>query len=163
MNQSDFEPTRKLTSRAQAREALDTTLGETRRFLRIFDLDGRFYGFERRTFAQALRTLLTHQGDARVLMVLHDTEHVEKHCPMVIQLLRSFSPRLSILTTSGEIRGFARGLVIADQAAVLRRPHFDHAVTYIDYDDKAIASAASLFEDILGHSTQTSLGQATGL
>lgn len=163
MNFNDFEPTRRLTTRAQAREAFDATLGETTRFLRIVDDDGVFFGFERPQVAEALRALLRGSRDARVLVVLRDTAHWEKRCPMLAELLRTFAPRLSVLRVDESLRAWSRGLVIADEAVVLRRPQFGRPITYVDYDDKAIAAASSLFEEILGHAGQPLSGRPTGL
>lgn len=160
---NDFEPTRRLTTRTQAREAFDDTLAETQRFLRIFERDGEFFGFDRRSVAQALRALLRGDRNSRVSILLHDVRHIEQHCPLLLDLLRSFAPRLSVLRTSEGIRNYARGLVIADDRVVLRRPHFDQTVTYVDYDEKAIAAAAQVFEELLGHAGEPLSASATGL
>ncbi len=163
MKLNDFEPTRRLTTRAQAREAFDGTLAETHRFLRLFDRDGEFFGFERRSIAETLRTLLHSDRDSRVLILVHDVRHIEQHCPLLMELLRSFAPRLQVLRTSESIRHYARGLVIGDDRVVLRRPHFDQSVTYVDYDEKAIAAAAQVFEELLGHADEPLSGSVTGL
>lgn len=163
MKLNDFEPTRRLTTRAQAREAFDGTLAETRQFLRIFDRDGEFFGLDRRGAAEALRTLLRGDRDSRVLILVHEVRHIEQHCPLLMDLLRSFAPRLQVLRTSEGIRNYARGLVISDDRVVLRRPHFDQPVTYVDYDEKAIAAAAQVFEELLGHAGEPLSASVTGL
>jgi hypothetical protein len=163
MDLMDFQPHRRFGTRTEARAALDDTLSETRHFLRIFDDDGSFWGFERKTFSDALSALLRRHADHRVIIVLHDASHVARNCPRLVQLLRSFAPRLQVLGTDAEIRGYARGLVLSDDGVLLRRPHFGQAVTFIDYDEKAIAAAGALFEDILGHASQAIAPHTTGL
>lgn len=163
MKLHDFEPYRRLTTRSQARDALDQTLSETRHTLRLFDDRGEFFGFERRVFSETLFSLLAGNGEARVRLVLHETEHVERNCPRLVALVRSFSPRLQILRTDASIRGYSRGFVLADEAVVLRRAHFEQSLTFVDYDEKAIGAAATLFEEILGHATVAIGSHVTGL
>jgi hypothetical protein len=163
MNLNDFEPHRRLTTRTQARTALDDTVSESRRFLRIFDDRGEFYGLDRRPLIAGLVALLKRNSDNRVMLVLHDPSFVGQRCPRLCELIRTFSPRLQVLKTDPNIEGFSRGLVIADDAVVLRRPHFGQSYTFIDYDEKAISAAGTLFEEILGHATPVLPGQATGL
>ena len=163
MNLHEFEPYRRLTTRAEARAALDDTVSETTHALRMFDDRGEFYGFDRRPLIQGLAALMKRSPETRVSLVLHDTTFIVQRCPLLLELLRAFSPRLQVLRTDEAIRSFSRGLVIADEAVVLRRPHFDRPVTLIDYDEKAIAGAATLFEEILGHASPAVPGNHTGL
>lgn len=163
MNADDFEPVRRLTSRTDAREAFDDTLSEVRRQLRLFDDDGRFWGLERRPVVEALRTILRERADARITMILHDLTHVERNCALLRDLVRTYSPRLQIRLTDEAVRGFSRGMVIADNAVVLRRPQFGQPITYVDYEERSIANADRLFGELVESSSVGISGAVTGL
>ena len=162
MNPDSFQPRRRLTSRTAAREALDDTLSETRHSLRVFDDDGRFWGLDRRVVADTFGSLLRIR-DSHVLIVLHDTGFVERDCPALVDLVRDFGPRLRLLRTDDRIRAYSRGMVIADDRVVLRRPQFGQSLTVVDYEDASIAQASTLFEEILGSTIPGVSGRATGL
>ena len=102
MNLHDFEPYRRLTTRAEARAALDDTVSETIHTLRIFDDRGEFYGFDRRPLIAGWSALMKRSSETRVLVVLHDPAFVVQRCPLLLDLLRAFSPRLQVLQTDEE-------------------------------------------------------------
>lgn len=160
---SDFNPHRKLANRAEARRVLDDTIGQCSRLLRIFDDSGEYYGFERKAFCDALAVLLAQSHDARAVLIVHSTAHIEKNCPRLMRLLRRHTPRLVIRQTEPAVRSLVRGLVIADHGVLISRPHFGQPGTFIDYDETAVSTAVSLFAEIelaTGHSLS---GHVTGL
>jgi hypothetical protein len=112
--------------------------------------------------ARALGTLLRRR-DAEVVLVLHDLGLVERHCPALMDLLQSFAPRFRVLRSDDRLRSHARGMVIADDRVVLRRPQFGQPVTIVDYDDTAIAQAGALFEEMLASTIPGLSSRTTGL
>jgi hypothetical protein len=163
MGSNDFNPNRRLTTRAQARNALEDCVSQVGQHLRVFDDRGEFYGLDRRALAEPLGHALRQKPALRITMVLHDTRHLVEKGARLIELVRAFEPRLQIYRTTGSVRSFARGLIVADQMVVLRRPHFDAAVTIVDYSPEAIAQAGSLFDELLVQSEPATLGAVTGL
>lgn len=163
MNPQDLQSYRRLDSRADARDALDQVLARTQRSLRLIDDRGEFYGFDRPRFAAALQALLRRSRDASATLVLHDTGFIERDCPRVVDLLRRYAPRLRILRSADTARHLNRGFVLADETVVLRRPHFDHPQTFVDFDEQGAAAAALLLEQIIGEAQPAAGLSVTGL
>ena len=160
---SDFNPHRKLGSRAQAQAVMDETIEQSSKFIRIFDDRGEFYGFERVSFSNALSHFLTRDRQAQAIIVVHDIAHIEKYCPRVNQISRRFSPQLRIFLTDESIRGFARGMVIADHGVLMTRPHFSQSATFVDYDEKSVSNALGVFAELSQLSELALSGTSSGL
>ncbi len=150
-------------SRMHAISALDTALEGATRRVRIFDDRGDFYGFDRRAFADAIDGLLRRNREAEVLVVLRDTGFVQAHCPRLLELMARHGSRIRVLKITGSVRGFARGFVVVDDSVVLRRPHFEQAVTFWDIDEKAIAAAHGVIDELLQHAGAAVSPHVTGL
>ncbi len=160
---ADFKPHRKLGSRAEAQSILDETVEQSRSIVRIFDDRGEFYGFERTSFATALSNFLTRDRQAQVMIVVHDITYIEKHCPRLHQIIRRFSPQLRLWVTDESIRGFARGMVIGDHGVLMSRPHFGQSATFVDYDEKSVSNAQSVFSELALLSQVALSGSVSGL
>jgi len=163
MDPLDFQGYRRIETRSAARAAFDTILARTQRSLRIADDRGEFYGFERKPFADALEALLGRGPDAAIELILHDPTFVERFCPRVIALLRRHWPRLRVLRSEESAREFPRGFVLADDAVVLRRPHHDSALTFMDFDEQAVAEARALLDELAAGATVAIGASTTGL
>ncbi len=163
MNPQDLQSYRRLDTRTAAREAFDEILGRAQRSLRLIDDRGEFYGFDRPRFATALQALLRRSRDASITLVLHDSGFVERDCPRLVDLLRRHAPRLRILRSADSARHFSRGFVLADETVVLRRPHYDSALTFVDFDERAVAEAAHLLDEIVGEAMPAPGLSVTGL
>lgn len=150
-------------SRMHAISAFDTALEGARRRVRIFDDRGDFYGFDRHEFAEAIDRLLRRSRDAEVLVVLRDANFVQRHCPRLMELMVRHGGRIRVLEVAGSVRGFARGFVVVDDSVVLRRPHFEQAVTFWDIDEKAIAAAHGVIDELLQHAATPISPHVTGL
>jgi hypothetical protein len=160
---ADFNPHRKLASRAQAQAVLDETVVQSRHVLSIFDDRGEFYGLERRAFALALSSFLSQDRRAQAIVIVQDIGHIERHCARINDLVRRFSPQLRIFVTDESLRHYARGMVIGDHGVLMSRPQFGQAATFVDYDEKAVANAQSLFTEISKSSQLVFSGSASGL
>lgn len=150
-------------SRMHAISAFDTALEGAIRRVRIFDDRGDFYGFDRRDFAERLDRLLRRNREAEALVVLRDAAFVQRHCPRLMELMVRYGGRIRVLKITGPVRGFARGFVIIDDSVVLRRPHFEQAVTFWDIDEKAIAAAHGVIDELLQHAGTAISPHVTGL
>jgi hypothetical protein len=163
MNLEDSGSTRRLARRADAREVFDEVLCNAQRRLRLFDDDGRFWGLERRSVAQALRRMLCDRPDAAVTLILHELSFVERHCPLIVDLVRAHAPRLQVRITSPNVRALARGVVIVDGTVTLRRPQFGQLVSFVDRDEGAIIDAGRWFDELFQASEPGLAGRVTGL
>lgn len=163
MDTREIDDHRRLNSRTESRLAFDAAIADAHQRLRVFDQDGRFWGFERKDFADLLAGLLRQAPTIRVILVLHDASFVERECPRLLDLLRAFAPRIQVLGTEPGIRSVGHGMAIIDDTILLRRPSFEQPVCFADHDDKAIAAAGTLFEEVLGHASPVVNGSVTGL
>ena len=163
MDPGGFDLRRRFDGRTAARAAFDEMLATAQRCVRLFDDHGEFWGLERSEVAETLGALLRRRRDAQVVLVLQRTDHVELHAPRLLDQLARCAPRLQILRSGAALRRYTRGLVLVDESAVLRRPHFDRALAWLDHDDSAIAAAAALFEDIVAQSEPGIASRVTGL
>lgn len=102
--------------------AVDRLLEQPGRELRIFEPDlaalrinspGRVAQLER--FLRASRT-------RRMQIVVHRTEHLTRHCPRMMGLLKLFNHAIQINQTHEEIRGVQDAFLVLDAAHYLRRP-----------------------------------------
>ena len=159
----DLQTYRRIDTRSQARAAFDRIVSRAQRSLRIADDRGEFYGFDRKTFADALEALLGRGRDTTIELVLHDASFVERFCPRVVALLHKYGPRLRVLRSEESARDYPRGFVLVDDTVVLRRPHHDSMLTFVDFDDAAVAEARALLDDLVAGATVAIGASSTGL
>jgi len=162
MDPQDLESYRRLDTRAEARAAFDRIVTRAQRSLRIADDRGEFYGFERKAFAEALDALLGRGPDRRIEVILHDPAFVEQRCPRLVALVHRHTPRLRILRSEESARSFARGFVLADDTVVMRRPHYDSTLAFVDFDEPSVALARGLLDELAAGAT-IAISATTGL
>ncbi|MCO5107989.1 MAG: hypothetical protein M9907_13010 [Burkholderiaceae bacterium] len=163
MDPLDLQSYRRIETRSEALTAFDGIASRVQRSLRIADDRGEFYGFERKAFADAIEALLARSRDATVELVLHDASFVESRCPRLVALLRRNWPRLRVLRSEESARNYPRGFVLADDRVVLRRPHHDSALTFVDFDEEAVAEARALLDELAAGATVAISANTTGL
>ncbi len=109
-------------SKADFQAAVERLLEHSGRELRVFDPDlsalqvndpGRIERIER--FLLASRT-------RRLLIVVHNPEHVTRQCPRMMALLARFSHAIEIRRTHEEIRELQDAFLVLDAAHFVRRP-----------------------------------------
>ncbi len=163
MDPEGFELRRRLEGRTSAQAAFEEVLATARRSVRLFDDTGELWGLERKEVADALRRLLRTRPDAQAVFVLLDPAPLQARAVRLVELLSSFAPRLQVLRAGEPLKVVGRGFVLIDDAAVMRRPSFAQPLAYLDHDDASIASAASLFEEIVAQSEPGIASRVTGL
>jgi hypothetical protein len=103
-------------------QAVDRLLEQPGRELRIFDPDlaalrpnspARVAQFEQ--FLRGSRT-------RRIQIVVHRTEHLSRHCPRMMGLLKLFNHAIQINQTYEEIRSLQDAFIVLDANHYLRRP-----------------------------------------
>jgi len=102
--------------------AVDQILDQPGRELRVFDPDlaalrvndpARIERLER--FLQASRT-------RRIYIVVHNTDHVTRRCPRLMNLIARFSHAIQVHRTHEEIRELQDSFMVLDSMHYVRRP-----------------------------------------
>ena len=122
---SDEQPKpeyQRFDTEAEWQQAIDRLVGLRGRELRIFDPEltslrlnapERIALFEK--FLQASRT-------RRLFLVAHDSEHLTRRCPRMMQLLARFSHAIQINRTHEAIRNIQDAFLVLDARHYVRRP-----------------------------------------
>jgi hypothetical protein len=117
------QPRRELLgSRREYLDAFDGLLAAARRELRIFDPDCVQLELNAPARNAALRQFLLASRDNRVLVAVHDPEHLKRGCPRMLECLREFSVAIAIHQTEGEAARAQDCFVLADMEHFVRRP-----------------------------------------
>ena len=91
------QPERQLIgTRREYLAAFDVLVGGLRRELRVFDPDGAQLELNAPARIALLRNFLLASRDSRLLIAVHDAEHLRKHSPRFLELLALFSASISI-------------------------------------------------------------------
>lgn len=163
MLSDQFTGGQRIVGREASRSAFDTVVESARDAIRFFDSDGIFYGLDRLAVATAMRQFLMASPATRLTIIVHQTTFIEKSCPRLMSLLKTFAPRMQIRQSNDDVRHFDRGFLIADTVAVLRRPSFQQNFSILDYEEEQVSTASALFNQLLSQSDAGPAGVVTGL
>lgn len=116
---------RRFESLREFETLLDEMIPQTQSAIRVFDKSlSREYNASQRY--EALRRFLLASRSNRLMIVLHETEPIERQCPRVIELARQFSSAVRIHQTLRPARHVYDPFVIFDATHYLHRFHFEH-------------------------------------
>lgn len=117
------QPERRLIgSRSEYLAAFDALVAGLRHELRVFDPDCVQLELNVPARADALRRFLLAGRDNRLLVAVHDADHIRKHSPRFMRLLTEFSASISIHQTEGDATRAQDCFVLADMGHFVRRP-----------------------------------------
>ena len=102
--------------------AVDRLLEQPGRELRIFDPDGTALRLNEPAAVGRLESFLQASRTRRLYLVLHEVDHVQRHCPRMMSLLARFSHAIQINRTQEEIRELQDAFLVLDSAHYVRRP-----------------------------------------
>lgn len=153
----------RLEDRARARRELQQALGSARHELRLFERDTGFWDLDGAPFCAALDAFLREHPQSRATLILHDVSALATRAVRLPAVAARFAPRVQVRETEPQVHAYATGVVIIDRSLVLRRPHFERNVAYLDRDEAAIAAAEHLFEELLESSNAAPPLNVTGL
>ena len=102
--------------------ALERLLGQPGRELRVFDPDGASLRLNDSARVEQLERFLLASRTRRLFMVVHDTDHITRHCPRMITLLGRFAHAIQINRTHPEIRELQDAFLVLDSQHYVRRP-----------------------------------------
>jgi hypothetical protein len=122
---SDQKPApeyRLFNSAAEFQEAVERLLDEPGRELRIFDPDLKALHLNRPERIARLETFLAGSRTRRIQIVVHDTEHLTRHCPRMMSLLGRYAHAIQVNRTGEEIREVQDAFLVLDASHYVRRP-----------------------------------------
>jgi hypothetical protein len=102
--------------------AVEKLLVQSGRELRIFDPDGEALQLNSPARIALLDGFLRASRTRRIQLVVHHPEHLTRHCPRLLGLLKLFSHAIQINRTHEEIRNLQDAFMVLDVAHYLRRP-----------------------------------------
>ena len=111
-----------LGSRVEYLAAFDRLVGGLRRELRIFDPDCVQLELNAAARIEQLRQFFLASRENRLLVAVHDPEHLRKHAPRFMRVLAEFSASIAIHQTEGEAARAQDCFVLADIEHFVRRP-----------------------------------------
>ena len=118
--------------------AFDRLLAQPGRELRIFDPDGTALRLNDPVRVERIERFLEASRTRRIYIVLHDTQHLQRHCPRMMSLLARYSHAIQVNRTHDEIRELQDSFMVLDSAHYLRRPvaaFFRGAIGLADEND----------------------------
>jgi hypothetical protein len=118
----------------QYEEAIDTIVGKASNKIRIFDHTLE-KGYNSPHRADLLRRFFLASRRNTLQVVLHDTRGVERSCPRLIQLLRTYEHAISIHETHPTAKSVYDPFVIVDDRSFVHRFHFDEMRGLCGIDD----------------------------
>lgn len=119
MSETAYE---RFEDRAGFQAAVDRLLEQTGRELRIFDPDGAALQLNDPARIERIEKFLLASRTRRLQLVLHDTEHVTRHCPRMMALLARFAHAIQVHRTHEEIRELQDAFLVLDSLHYVRRP-----------------------------------------
>lgn len=102
--------------------AVDRLLEQPGRELRVFDPDGAALRLNDPGRVGRLERFLQASRTRRIYLVLHDVDHVQRHCPRMMALLARYSHAIQVNRTHEEIRELQDAFMVIDSLHYLRRP-----------------------------------------
>jgi hypothetical protein len=102
--------------------AVDRLLGQPGRELRVFDPDGAALRLNDSARVESLERFLSASRTRRIYFVLHDTEHLTRHCPRMLGLLARYAHAIQVNRTHQHIRELQDAFLVLDSQHYVRRP-----------------------------------------
>jgi hypothetical protein len=116
--------TSRFDTRAEFEAQFRACLAAARTSLDLFDPDFAVFPLGASDVDAALREFLKHGGVLRLAM--HTPDHIERHYPRFVRLLRDYSHGVECRATPKTLRQLTDSFCITDDAHVLRRFHSAH-------------------------------------
>ncbi len=113
---------RAFSGEAEFQAAVDELLAQPGRELRIFDPDGKALRLNSLSRLGQLEAFLRGSRTRRIQIVLHDTDHLTRHCPRMMELLKRFNHVMQINKTHEQIKDLQDAFIVLDALHYLRRP-----------------------------------------
>ena len=119
MDEASYE---RFDSAEDFQEAVDRLLAQPGRELRVFDPDGAALRLNDSARIRALEHFLAASRTRRFYLVVHDTDHLTRHCPRMLSLLARYAHAMQINRTHEHIREIQDSFLVLDSQHYVRRP-----------------------------------------
>lgn len=134
---------------ADFQKQLDRFLAQPGRELRLFDPHLKSLRLNSPSRIAQLEGFLRASRTRRIYVVVHNTDHLTRHCPRMLGLLKLFNHAIQINRTHEEIRNLQDAFMVLDAQHYLRRPIAEHFRGAIGLNDETEALAMrSRFQEI---------------
>jgi len=144
--------------------AIDELIGLAQQKLQVFDIDLSQTGWDTAARADNLSAFLRRAPAARFELILHDTRWMESSCPRLLNLLRRYSPMITVYRTGSQARVAMDPLVIVDGRHFLHRYHVDQPRASLVIDSSPLAGPlVNRFEEIWATGEPGLAGTVLGL
>jgi hypothetical protein len=130
-------------------KALDRFLEQPGRELRLFDPDLKALRLNSPERIAQFDRFLRGSRTRKIYIVVHDTDHLTRQCPRMLELLKLFAHVIQINRTHEEIRNLQDAFLVLDAQHYLRRPvavHFRGAIGL--HDETEALAMRSRFQEI---------------
>ena len=155
---------RQISSIAESNAAITEVIAAAQRTVRIFDFSHMNRGFNSPASYDALRHLLVTGRAHRILIALHEPEHLERECPRLLILLRQFPMSIEIHRTLSLARNAMDPFVLADDHSVWHQLHHTQPRAIVALHSPADAvPILQRFDEIWDHSEPAVSATTTGL
>jgi len=104
---------------------IDSFIPQTQRVIRVFD-KALSHAYNSAQRYEALRQFLLASRSNRLMIVVHETDRIERECPRVIELLRQFSVAVKIHQTLHPAKHVYDPFVVFDAIHYVHRFHYDY-------------------------------------
>ena len=119
MNETSYE---RFDERAGFQAAVERLLQQPGRELRVFDPDGAALLLNDAVRIRQIEGFLLASRVRRLFLVVHDTDHLTRHCPRMMTLLRRFAHAIQVNRTDESIRELQDAFLVLDSLHYVRRP-----------------------------------------
>jgi hypothetical protein len=134
---------------ADFQKAVDRILEQPGRELRLFDPDLKGLRLNSPARVAQLDAFLRGSRTRKIFIVVHSIDHVTRHCPRMLGLLRLFNHAIQINRTHEEIGSLQDAFMVLDAQHYLRRPVAEHLRGAIGLNDETEAlSMRTRFQEI---------------
>ena len=134
---------------AEFQKSMDCLLAQPGRELRLFDPDLKALRLNSPARIAQLDAFLRASRTRKIYVVVHNIDHLTRHCPRMLGLLRLFNHAIQINRTHDEIRNLQDAFMVLDAQHYLRRPVAEHLRGAIGLNDETEALAMrSRFQEI---------------
>src|SRR5262245_57254978 len=119
MSETAYE---RFDDRAGFQAAVDRLLEQPGRELRAFDPDGAALQLNDPGRVDKIANFLLASRTRRLYLVVHETDHITRHCPRMMGLLARFAHAIQINRTHEEIRELQDAFLVLDSLHYVGRP-----------------------------------------
>ena len=134
---------------ADFQKSMDRLLAQPGRELRLFDPDLKYLRLNSPARIAQMEGFLRASRTHKIYIVVHNIDHLTRHCPRMLGLLKLFNHAIQINRTHEEIRNLQDAFMVLDAQHYLRRPVAEHFRGAIGLNDETESLAMrSRFQEI---------------